>query len=111
MKKNDKEKGALVTYGVDTNWYTDTGATHHLTGELSKLSIADKYKGRDQVHTANGNGMNISHIGNSILRTQHNSLHLKNILHVPSASKNLLPVHRLTLDNDVFLEFHPFSFL
>jgi hypothetical protein len=54
--------------------------------------------------------MNISHIRNSILRTQHNSLHLKNILHVPSASKNLLSVHRLTLDNDVFLEFHPFFF-
>jgi hypothetical protein len=76
VKKNDKEKGALVSYGVDTNWYTDTGATHHLTGELSKLSVAGKYKGRDQVHTANGNGMNISHIGNSILRTQHNSLQL-----------------------------------
>jgi hypothetical protein len=34
-----------------------------------------------------------------------------NILHVPSASKNLLSVHRLALDNHVFLEFHPFFFL
>jgi hypothetical protein len=55
--------------------------------------------------------MHISHIGHSILRTPHSSLDLNNILHVPSASKNLLSVHKLTLDNDVFIEFHPFFFL
>jgi histone deacetylase 1/2 len=105
-------KGAHVaSYGVDTNWYTDSGATHHLTGELNKLSIADKYKGHDRVHTADGKGMQISHIGHSTLYTPHDSLHLKNILHVPNASMNLLSVHKLTLDNNVFIEYHPFFFL
>ena len=55
--------------------------------------------------------MPISHIGHSILRTSHDSFDLNDILHVPSASKNLLSVHKLTLDNDVFIEFHPFFFL
>jgi hypothetical protein len=55
--------------------------------------------------------MHISHIGNSILRNPHDSLHLKNVLHVPNTSKNLLSVHKLALDNNVLLEFHPFSFL
>jgi histone deacetylase 1/2 len=55
--------------------------------------------------------MHISHIGNSVLRTPHGSFDLNNILHVPSASKNLLSVHRFTLDNHVFIEFHPFFFL
>ena len=32
-------------------------------------------------------------------------------LHVPSASKNLLSVHCIAIDNHVFLEFHPFFFL
>jgi hypothetical protein len=54
--------------------------------------------------------MHISHIGNSILRTPHDSLHLKNTLHVPNALKNLLYVHKLALDNNVFLEFNPFFF-
>jgi hypothetical protein len=54
------------------------------------------------VHTADGNGMIINHISRSILHTPNSSLHLKNILHVPSASKNLLFVHKLTLDNHVF---------
>jgi hypothetical protein len=71
--------------------------------ELNKLSTADKCKGRDRVHTADSSGMHISHIGNSVLRTPHDSLYLQNILHVPNASKNLLSVHKLTFDNDVFL--------
>jgi hypothetical protein len=55
--------------------------------------------------------MHISHIGHSVLCTPHNSFHLHDILHVPSASKNLLSVHRFTLDNHVYIEFHPFFFL
>jgi hypothetical protein len=54
--------------------------------------------------------MDISHIGDSILRTPHGSFDLKNIL-VPDATKNLLSIHRFTLDNHVFIEFHPFFFL
>jgi histone deacetylase 1/2 len=55
--------------------------------------------------------MQISHIGHSLLHTSHNSFDLNGILHVPSASKNLLSVHRFTLYNHVFIEFHPFFFL
>jgi histone deacetylase 1/2 len=107
-----RDKSAhLASYGVDSNWYTDTGATDHITGHLQKLSTHDKYQGHDRVHTAEGNGMHISHIGHSILRTPHSSFHLNKILHVPNASKNLLSVHRLTLDNNIFIEFHPFFFL
>jgi hypothetical protein len=51
--KNDGEQGAnLASYGVDTNWYPDTGATDHITSELNKLLIANKYYGQDQVRTA-----------------------------------------------------------
>jgi hypothetical protein len=55
--------------------------------------------------------MDISHIGLSILHTPDSSLHLNNIIHVPHTSKNILSVHKLTLDNDAFIEFHPFLFL
>ena len=67
------EKGANVaSYGVDTNWYTDSGATNHITSDLSKLTTQEKYTGRDHVHTAGGNGMQISHTGHSSLCTPHN---------------------------------------
>jgi histone deacetylase 1/2 len=55
--------------------------------------------------------MHISYIGHSVLRTPQNSFNINDILHVPSASKNLLSLHRFTLDNHVYIEFHPFLFL
>lgn len=71
----------------------------------------EKYRGHDQIYTAaNGAGMEISHIGQLIIKTPHKSLVLNGILHVPNASKTLLFVHHIALDNNVFLEFHPFFF-
>jgi hypothetical protein len=78
---------------------------------VSGMSLYDKYHGGDQVHIANGSGMRISHVGHGILRSPSTNLQLKNILHVPSANKNLLSVNRFTRDNGVFLEFHPNYFV
>jgi histone deacetylase 1/2 len=86
----------------------DTGATDHVTGELEKLTVHDKYHGGDQVHAANGTGMEITNVGHSFLHSP--NLHLRNILHVPQAQKNLCSVNRLARDNNVFLEFHPHHF-
>jgi hypothetical protein len=88
----------------------ETGATDHITGQLNKLHTQDNYKGHDQVHNASGTGMTIQHIGHSTLHTPHSSLQLRNILHVPSATKNLLSAHKIALDNNTFVEIHPFSF-
>lgn len=44
------------SYGVDTNWYIDTGASDHVTGSLEQLSVKNKYHGSDQIHTASGTG-------------------------------------------------------
>lgn len=30
-------------YGFDSNWYADSDATDHSTGELEKLTVRDKY--------------------------------------------------------------------
>ena len=98
---------ASYSYGVDTNWYTDTGATDHVTGELDKLTVKNKYHGNDQIHTASGSGMDISHIGHTTVRTPSRDIHLKNVLYVPQAKKNLASVHRLATDDSAFLEFHP----
>jgi histone deacetylase 1/2 len=98
---------AIHNCGVDSNWYTDTDATDHITGELNKLAIHDVYHGNNQIKTASGAGMNISHIGHATISTPSRNLHLKNVLHVPNACKNLVSVHHLASDNNAFWEFHP----
>jgi hypothetical protein len=100
----------LLLLQVHTNWYTDSGATAHITGELEKLSSRERYNGSDQIHAANGEGMAISHIGKATVHNQNRDLNLNHILHVPRATKNLVSVHRLAKDINVFLEFHPHVF-
>jgi histone deacetylase 1/2 len=91
------------------HWYMDTGATDHLTSDLERLHMHERYGGTDQVQVANGMGLSISHIGHSNLAGS--SLKLKNILHVPRISQHLLSVSRLVADNYVFVEFHRNFFL
>jgi hypothetical protein len=109
----DKKTATATThaYGVGTNWYIDTGATDHITGELEKLDVRNKYNGTYQVHMAGGTCMNISNIGHSIIPTPNHDLILKNILHIPHATKNLISVHRFTTDNHASLEYFPNCFL
>ena len=43
----------------DPNWFVDCGATDHLTSELDRLSIHERYQGKDQVQVANGASLSI----------------------------------------------------
>jgi hypothetical protein len=49
----------------------NTWATDHITSELDKLAVQEKYVDQDQIHGANGGGMQITHIGQSTLYTPH----------------------------------------
>jgi hypothetical protein len=89
----------------------DFRATDHITDELEKLTVRNKYQGGDQIHTASGAGMDISHIGHAIVNTPHHPIQLKNILYALRIKKNLISIHRLTVDNSIFIELHPFFFL
>ena len=56
--------------------------------------------------------MPILHIGQaSLLSRTTKTLRLLDVLHVPSVTRSLLSVPKLTRDNNVFVEFHPFHFL
>jgi histone deacetylase 1/2 len=103
--------GSTSSYPVDPYWYVDTAVTYHFSNDLNKLTVKEQYHGKDTVQTINGTCMRITHIGQSIIPTSSKPLHLKNIHHVPSVTRNLLSVKRLTLDNNIFFEFHPWYFL
>jgi hypothetical protein len=109
-----EEKGAApatTSYGIDTNWYMDSSATDHITSDLDKPFVHDKYGGNDQVHTASDPGMKIQHIDSTTLHTPSHDLVLRNILHVTAANKNLVSIHHFASDNQVFFELQPWHFL
>jgi hypothetical protein len=109
----EKSANTIVapSYGADTSWYANSATTDHVTGELDKLHVREKYHGQDQIHTTDGTGMRISHIGNSIIPTLSCDIHLNQVMHVPTTPKNLVSIHRLTNGNNVSVEFHSFLFL
>jgi histone deacetylase 1/2 len=60
----------------------------------------------------NGQGLLISPLGQSSFysNTSPNiKLTLKDLLHVPTISKNLLSVRKFAQDNNVIFEFHPYK--
>jgi hypothetical protein len=71
----------------------------------------DAYNDTDQIHVINGVGMEISCVGTSIIPTRSHNIILNNVLHVLVTNKMLIYVHKFTLDNDMFNDFHPFYFL
>jgi hypothetical protein len=72
--------------------------------------VKNKYTGDEHIHTASGSGMEISHIGYATVYTPSKNIHLNYVLYVPEATKNLVSIHRLSKDNSVSVEFHPYSF-
>ena len=57
----------------------------------------------------NWTGLHIRSTGASLLCSFVSSFVLKNLLHIPDITKNLLSVSQFTADNKVLLEFHPDS--
>lgn len=77
----------------------------HVNSNFCNLSLASPYDGSDKVTTANGSSMDILQIGSSFFTCKGKKIHLKNLLDIPTLSKNLLSVQIFCKDNDVSFEF------
>ena len=44
---------ATSSYKIDPNWYSDTGATDHITSDLNRLTVRERYHGGEQVQVGN----------------------------------------------------------
>lgn len=57
------------------HWVPESGATDHITNDLSRLYMSSEYNGPDQVKLGNGTSIPISHVGSSILGTPDRSMY------------------------------------
>lgn len=93
----------------DNSWLLDIRASHHLASDASNVPHSTLYTGNEGISVANDNILPIHCFDNIFLSSSsHNKrlLALKHILHTPYATSNLLSVHQLCADNNVFMEFY-----
>ncbi|CAL9027026.1 unnamed protein product [Prunus brigantina] len=99
--------GSHTIQPQDPLWYPDTGATHHMTGNIPSLQQTQPYTGNNSVYMGNGDSLPISHTGNLPLSLGLSQFSLRNVFGVPNLTKNLLSVAKFTHDNHVFFVFAP----
>lgn len=81
---------------VEYEWIIDSGASDHMTRDLSMLENPRRITSGNKINLPNGLTSEISHCGNTTLN---NGLRLKNVLHVADFKHNLLSVTKLVEDN------------
>ena len=94
-----------ATIAQEQPWLADSAATDHVTSKLNALSFPKPYTGQEHLTVGNGQNLPITHIGKVQFPTQHSSLHLNNVLRVPSIASNLAYVHKLCHDNNSWCYF------
>ena len=87
----------------DSQWIIDTGASHHMTGNVDVLVNIKKCNSEPKINLPTGETSTITHVGDIILK---NNLILKNVLFVPSFKHNLLSVRKLSQNGDCRAIFH-----
>uniref|UniRef100_A0A803NYU4 Retrovirus-related Pol polyprotein from transposon TNT 1-94-like beta-barrel domain-containing protein n=1 Tax=Cannabis sativa TaxID=3483 RepID=A0A803NYU4_CANSA len=98
---------------ADPAWYADSGATYHITTDFNNLTLQNDYHGSDKFMVANDELIPITHTGSTSLSSHHHlrTVNLHNVLCVPNIKKSLISISKLTVDNDVFVEFHVNNYL
>jgi len=84
-------------FSTTSPWYFDSGASNHMTNTAEILTNVTKYSGNLQIHTADGNHLPITAIGDI-------SSSLNDIFVSPSLTSNLISVGQL-VDNNCRVEF------
>lgn len=90
------------------NWILDSGASHHVTSNLSNLSLHHPYEGPDDIVIGDGSGLKITHTGSTTLSP---SFSLSNVLCAPNIHTNLISVSQFCRSNKTSIEFFPSFFV
>ena len=84
-------------------WIIDTGASHHMTGDMSALTNVRRCRNEAKINLPTGQTSTITHVGDVKLK---NDLVLRNVLFVPSFKHNLLSVRNISQNGECKAVFH-----
>lgn len=80
---------AIATFPKNSSWLLNSGASHHVTTDLSNMSIHTPYDGTDDIIIGDRSSLPITHTGSTSLTTPSHTFSLQNVLCVPNMRKNL----------------------
>jgi hypothetical protein len=89
----------------DLDWYTDSGASSYMTNDVGNLDATTPYGGYNKVVVGNGASLPITHTGSLSHSTSLGSISLLDVLVVPSLTKKLIFISKLTTDNNCSITF------
>jgi hypothetical protein len=84
-------------------WLADSGANAHITSNAANIHEPQPFEDQDMVGVGNGTGLNIKNFGSSIVQSsfpKHPPFLLKDVLHCPNTSANLLSINKFCIDNN-----------
>ena len=87
-----------VTDAAGIEWYSDSGATAHVTNSPQHLHQSQPYYGSDTVMVGDSSYLPITHTGSSSIATTSGNLPLSDVLVCPGIAKSLLSVSKATKD-------------
>ncbi|KAF8408703.1 hypothetical protein HHK36_004767 [Tetracentron sinense] len=95
----------------DNAWFPDTGASSHMTTDSGKLQTLIEYHGPEKIMVGNGDKLDITHVGSTLINVGNDQLQLNDVLVVPAIKKNLISVSQLTSDYPYLFEFSSTGFV
>ena len=90
------ETSVLAATDSTYRWVLDSGASRHITAHQSILLNTRCITEPITITFGNGEASTATHVGDVMLHTPATAFLLKDVLHVPGASENLLSVHSAT---------------
>ena len=101
----NKPSGACSLTLSGNSWIVDLGATDHMTHTLSHFSTYTPCPSNRKIIVANGSLVTVAGVGDIFITP---NLVLKDVLHVPKLSANLISIQKLTKDLHCQVIFYPF---
>lgn len=91
---------------VSLFWVIGTGASHHVSIDPTTPTDSLPYTSLEGITLGNGETIHISSNRRSVVQFNNNcDLNLEQILHTLKAIVNLISIHKLCKDNQIFVEF------
>ena len=101
---------AFVNNFNTPNWLFDSGASHHVTFDLSNISIHTPYDNSNDIVISDGTSFRTTHSSSTSLFTLSHIFYLNNVPCVPTMKNNIIFISQFCKSYNASITFSTFTF-